>query len=135
MYSCVNCPISRICVLLHDLVVGMQGQYTEVVTETTRTVRREVTPPAELGQPAPTGELDSLLQDLNEARYGAPESFSPRIGEPVPQFNTRVRQIHTSSCSALTKQPSTQGTFTAVRKLISPFQAGEPFEASARGEK
>ena len=50
--------------------VTLQSRYTEVVTETQRTVKREVTPP-----PAPEDaggglrQLDTLLHDLSEARF------------------------------------------------------------------
>ena len=56
--------------------VMLQSRYTEVVTETKRTVKREVTPP--LAEPTSGGglkQLDALLHDLSEeARHNTPGS-------------------------------------------------------------
>ncbi|XP_043245047.1 paxillin-like isoform X1 [Amphibalanus amphitrite] len=64
------------------------SRYTEVVSETKRTVRREETPPPAEQTSGGMRQLDALLHDLNEARYNTlgsqgKESPSPPVSNMV----------------------------------------------------
>ena len=77
-YVTLRCITLRCITLRYDTLryVSLQSRYTEVVTETKRTVKREVTPPpAEQTSGGGLKQLDALLHDLSEeARHNTPGS-------------------------------------------------------------
>ncbi|XP_037092156.1 paxillin-like isoform X2 [Pollicipes pollicipes] len=61
-----------------------ENAYTEVVRETKRTYKREVTPPQEVSAGTGASTLDALLYDLDQARHGDFNSFTSRKDSPPP---------------------------------------------------